>query len=139
MTKECSQNEGPDVELMRKYGFSDDQIKAMNGMGAMMPRGTIWRLLKRTPEEIIEKLQKEYGPAIKTEASNFTEALNNPSKFPDTVKGYTGLIRNSLRKDLKIALKLNDEELIKESLKNIRAFFEASNDPDIQLSEMLST
>ena len=135
MSKESLQKEGPDIEYTKMCGFSDEQIEAIQGMGSMLPRGTIWRLRKRTPKEIIAKIKGKYGPAIKADTANFTEALNDKELHPNAVEDYKKLIRNSIKKDIQIANELNDPELLRQANKELEIFSSIEKNRD-KLTEM---
>ncbi len=130
-------NKGTDIELSRKYGLSDEQIEAMQGMDSILPRTSIWRFRKKTPEQITQSVQN-YAPAFVAYTAAFSEVLHNPGLRERFNEGYIKLIRNSIKADLKIAIQLDDEELLMKAFEDITTLFDTSQNPDKQVEMLLS-
>jgi hypothetical protein len=131
------QNERLDTELARKYGLSDEQIEAMQGMSPNLPRASIWRFRNKTPEQITRIVQN-YAPAFIDYTRDFTGILGKPELLAKFNRDYAKLVVNAARMDLRIAIELDDEELLKRAMGDIRMIFHTSKDPDRQVEMLLS-
>jgi hypothetical protein len=78
--KKLVSNRDPVIELAKEFGLSDEQIKAMNGMGSLLPPSVISRFRHKSPQKINEIVCR-YAPIIMSSSQAFNESLGKPKEL----------------------------------------------------------
>jgi hypothetical protein len=111
--KEFSSNEGPAIELARKYGLNDKQIEAMCGWESMIPKASIWGFRKQEPDDIRDLVKAYVKMTAKYTREEFVRALNLAKERPELLKKVNEdlikLTRNATKKDASIERKLREQ------------------------------